>query len=119
MTGIRAGDLRHTVTVKNPVRTTDSMGGHTVNYSSASANIDSVPAAIWPLRGIERMEAMRTDAQITHRIRMRWHEDIGEDSIVVDNCHGFQMYHIHAVINIDMKNVYVDCMATSEPGETD
>ena len=67
---IRAGTLRKRVSIQEQTDVSDGMGGYTTSWSAVSG-MDSVPAAIWPMRSKERLDTMKLELEITHKIRIR------------------------------------------------
>ena len=76
---IRAGRLRHRVTVQRPVTSRDSYGQDVITWTSAG----DVWAAVEPLRGREYFDADQHTGEITTRVIIRWRSDfdtLGFDS---------------------------------------
>lgn len=65
---LRAGDLRHRITIQARTNVSDGMGG----YSMTWTDFATVYAAIWPMKGKEAVENMREGATVTHRVRIRY-----------------------------------------------
>lgn len=76
---MRSGTLRHIVTIKEPVYTPDGAFGHETTWQDFAV----VRAGIWPQKGTEGVLAGREGVIITHRVRIRYLEDINETMIVV------------------------------------
>lgn len=67
---LRAGKLRHRVSIERLTETVDDYGA--VDRSSANwASIGTVWAAIEPLRGVERLEASQLKESVDTQITMR------------------------------------------------
>lgn len=56
-------------------------------------------ASIEPIRGAERIQAGAEHADLTTRIRMRWHPDIADMHAGDRVLHGTQVFDIKAAIN--------------------
>ena len=73
---MRAGAFRHTVAVQVRSESAGTMGaGGSVSWATVSG-MGSVRASIWPLKGVELIDAMKLTAKATHRIRMRYRSGI-------------------------------------------
>lgn len=69
---MRAGELRHQVILQTPTPTRDSYGAEIVTWTDTA----TVWASIEPLRGREYWEAQKINAEISHKIRMRYREGV-------------------------------------------
>lgn len=65
-------ELRHRLVLQEEVVAPDEAGGQVRNWQ----DVATVWAAIEALQGTERLEAMRVQAQVTHRITLRYRQDI-------------------------------------------
>ena len=90
---MRAGDLRHRVTIQEKQVTKNSYGEEVITWQ----DVATVWAAVEPLRGREFLEAQRAGAEVTTRIRIRHRDGIRPEMRVV---RGSQIYDIEAVINV-------------------
>ena len=91
-----ASRLRHLMVLQQPVNTPDGGGGVTRSWS----DVAGVWAEIAPLSGNERLEHMRLESHVTHRIRLRWRDDITPIMRVV---FGTRIFAIRAVTEQDGK----------------
>lgn len=66
---MRAGKLRHRITIQRKSLTTDDYGGPVESWADVAANI---PASIEPLSGRELVNAQAVNAEITTKITMRY-----------------------------------------------
>ena len=71
---IRAGDLRHVITILRPNVTQDAAGGWQIGDDSVFA--DNVPAKISTLTGRELEAAKQKVSEVTHKITIRWQPGI-------------------------------------------
>jgi SPP1 family predicted phage head-tail adaptor len=81
---LRAGTLRHRITIEIPVRAQDPVSGELV-IIEWRAVFTSVPAAIEPLSAREFMSARAMQSQITARIVIRYCEGLTADMRIVHN----------------------------------
>jgi SPP1 family predicted phage head-tail adaptor len=65
---MRPGDLRHRITIEQVIETTDANGTITEEWVTFANRWASVE----PLDGRELFEAHQVNAEISHRIRLRW-----------------------------------------------
>ena len=73
---MRAGVLRHRIEIKEKRKATDDgMGGETFTWL-AVPGMESIPAAIWPLKSNERLESMKLELAVTHKIRIRYRSGV-------------------------------------------
>lgn len=66
------GQLRQRVTLAAPVATPDGAGGETVAF----ADMATVWARIEPVAAAERAVADHLAATVTHRLTLRWRDDV-------------------------------------------
>lgn len=71
---MRAGNLRHRITIQIKTETEDGMGGMVDTYPEK--DWVEVWAGITPLRGVELIEAMKLEGKITHKIEMRYRRQL-------------------------------------------
>ena len=104
---MRAGSLRHTISIQEETSTPDSQGGFTLEWNDISS-MDAVPAAIWPLSAKESLDAMKLELQITHKIRIRYRSGITtKDRIKF----GTRIFNIVSLINLEERNEQLDMLA--------
>ena len=72
---MRAGQLRHRVTIQQAARVADGAGGATVTWSTFATRW----AAVEPLNSDERLRADALETPITHRVRLRWLDGVRPD----------------------------------------
>jgi len=70
---MRAGNLRHRITIEQPVETQDATTGELVTTWLA---VDTVWAEVRPLRGTEEYVAQQIKAGLDTRFRLRYRDDI-------------------------------------------
>ncbi len=69
---MRAGDLRHRVTIQQLTTTRDAEGVTTETWT----NVATVWAAVEPLQGREYFQAQAVNAEVTTRVRIRYRAGI-------------------------------------------
>ena len=101
---LRSGALRHRISFQEKTQTSDSMGGYTHTWQDS---IDAY-AAIWPLKAVERLESMKLEHSVTHKIRVRYHSGITADMRIR---FGERYFEIIAITNFDERNIQLDILA--------
>ena len=104
---MRAGSLRHKITFQQLTVANDTWG------HSAETWTDEVTtyAAIWTLRGVERMESMKLDNEITHKIRVRYKRDLNPKMRIK---FGERYFNILSMVDPDERHIYYEIMANEE-----
>lgn len=94
-----SSSLRHRLALESEQQTPDSAGG----YVRSWAHVAYVWAEITPIGGKERLFVEKIQAESTHRIRMRYRDDITpKNRLVFDN----RIFSIRAIQNVgEMKDV--------------
>lgn len=101
---IRAGELRHRVTIQqNNSTSRDAVGAEVPNWQ----DVATVWAAVEPLRGREYLESQQVNAEVDTRIRIRHYPGITPDMRVI---WGSRIYEIEAVINVDERDREIHLM---------
>ena len=108
---MRAGSLRHRVSIQTETLTPDGMGGFTTSWGAVTG-MSSVPAGIWPLSSKERLDAMKLESVITNKIRIRYRAGITSKHRIV---FGSRIFNIKgAPINADEKNKTLDFLVEED-----
>jgi len=107
---MRAGQLRHKVSIQESTETSDGMGGFTVTWADISG-MESVQASIWPLSAKESLDSMKLELQITHQIRIRYRDGITAKNRIA---FGSRIFNIISLINHDERDISWDIMAIEE-----
>jgi len=112
---MRSGNLRHKIWIQQKSLTSDGMGSYTETWS------DLLPwrAGIWPLKSRERLDAMKNELQVDHKIMMRHPRliDITADMRIkwLDHITNENKYfNIVSIINIDKRNKSLELLALEE-----
>ncbi len=112
---MRAGRLRHRVTIQQPTEAGAAAGNVTKTWSTYKETW----AEIEPLSGREFFEGAALDREITARIRMRYLSGLTADMRIVrggvesngDPKTGADVWDIQSVINVDQRNRELEVMA--------
>jgi SPP1 family predicted phage head-tail adaptor len=107
---VRAGELRHTIAIQEQADTSDGMGGFTTAWSDVSG-MGSVRAMILPVRGAERMEAVKLELERTVKIVIRYVSGITAKNRVYWADEG-RTFNIVDVANTDHKKRWLEILAT-------
>lgn len=100
-----AGMLRHSIEWQQRTSTSDGMGGSVDGWTT----VTTVRAFVKPKTGGERWQSMRTEANITHRIFMRYNASVTPAMRIVFNGRPFQ---VKAVLNVEERNKWLEVHAT-------
>lgn len=100
---MKAGQLRHLITIEQPTETRDSMGG-TITVWVPFATLW---AAVEPISGREYFAADKVNAEESHRIRIRHYPGITSKMRAKWNDRTF---NIRAVLNIQERNREIHLM---------
>lgn len=109
---MRAGALRHTIAIQEASETSDGMGGSSVTFANVSG-MGSVPAAVWPLKATERIDAMKLEHQVTHKVRIRYRSGI-TTKMRVNWSDKSKTFNIVGIINPDERNIMLELLCLEE-----
>jgi SPP1 family predicted phage head-tail adaptor len=115
MSPINVGDLRHSVTIEQPVKTSDGQGGFTRSWSTYFTGF----AHIEPLSARERLFSNQKTAETSHKITMRYRMDkLPTIEMRVNYTVGSttRIFQISGVINTDERNRYMTLMCKEGVG---
>lgn len=101
---ITSGKLRNIIDIQRATTTPDGGGGSSVVWST----IASPRAFIKPISGGERFQAMRIEADTTHRVYIRYRADLLTSDRL--NFNG-RLMQIRALINIEERNRWLEIYA--------
>lgn len=102
---IQSGTLQHQVVIKSITDSVGARGG----IVETESDFATVFASIEPLRGRERYEAQRVDAEINHRIRMHYVAGVTPKMRIV---FGTQTFDIKSVVNVRSLGKELEILAT-------
>lgn len=100
---MRAGRLRHVVTLERQSATKDSFGEVVDTWTTLGP--PTVRAAKQPLNGKEYFAAGGENSEVTTRFRMRYQTAIADLNNSDRLVHGSDIYDIESVINQDGRNI--------------
>ena len=110
---MRAGALRHKIVFQQLTVANDTWG----HSAKTWADYATRHAAIWSLRGVEQLEAMKLDNEITHKIRIRYTSGLHPKmriSYYDFKADSTRYFNIRSILNIDERNIYQEIMASEE-----
>lgn len=99
-----AGKLRHQITIEREQSVSDGAGGSTITWSTVA----TPRAFIKPMSGGERLQAMRLEATVTHRIFIRYRSNLLTSDRI--NYNG-RLMQIRALINLEERNRWIEIYA--------
>lgn len=100
---MRAGRLRHRVTIQQVTRTRDGFGQPVESWSAFA----TVWAAVEPLRGREYFAAQQFAAETTHKITLRYLASVLPSMRVL---FGSRVFRIEAIKDSAERNVQMELM---------
>lgn len=111
MIAVDPGRLRHLIHLRRPgTRTPDGGGGYRRKYRPVVGG--PVRAEVKPIEGTERLRAMQTTGQATHRITMRYRSDVTADYQVVHEGRTFKL--VAPPIDIEERHQWMELLAREE-----
>lgn len=109
MERIRAGELKHLVSIDRPVASQDTSGEELISFVEAG----KAKASIEPLSGRERLQAMQITATTDTRIRMYWSALVSEMNAKWRIRYLDVIYNIQSIAHIELGHREVEIMASS------
>ena len=100
---MRIGGLRHRVEIQKFTNVADGMGGNTATWTTE----DAVRAAVWPISVNEQLRSASPTMVATHRIQIRYFEDIKPSWRVK---FGSRYFSIVSIIDKDEKHAQMDLL---------
>jgi len=94
---MRAGRLRHRITIQQPTLTTNALGGKTKSWT----DFTTVWAAIEPTTGHEIDQDHQLEPEVSARIVIRYLSGITSDMRIK---YGSKYYKISGIVNPDERN---------------
>ena len=110
---MRAGSLRHKIIFQELTVANDTWGHSSETWTDQTTTY----ASIWTLRGTERMEGLKLDNEITHKIRIRYKGDLRPKMRIKFydyKAASTRYFNILSILNIDERNIYQEIMANEE-----
>lgn len=101
---MQAGALRHRLTLETPNTTADSFGEET---EAPYTTLATVWGSIEPLSGNERLRMQQVQAEVTHRVRIRYRSGVTPELRVK---FGTRYFNILSVTNWEERNRELEIM---------
>lgn len=101
---LTAGSLRHRIKIQRPSLQSDGGGGGVLTF----ADYAEMRAFVKPTTGSERLYSMRLEANTTHRIFIRYRDDLTTTDRI--NFNG-RLMQIRALINLEERNRFIEIYA--------
>ena len=105
---MRAGQLRHLITVEQKTTTPDGIGGGSEQWSTFAETW----AAIWPVSASETVKNMQASGEITHRVRIRFIDSVTKDMRITYGSREFEI--VQPPINFEERNQYLDILCKED-----
>lgn len=102
---MEAGKLRHLVRIQEPMSVANEFGEPEIAW----ADFATVSAEIRPLTGRERFAAQQVNAEVSHRITLRFLAGVLATFRVL---FGVRAFDIQAVLNIEERNRELQLLCT-------
>lgn len=107
---MRAGRLKHKVTIESPIEVPDEAGEWEVAIWGVYA---TRRAEITPLSGTEQFRAQHLDPEVTHSMRMRFVKGITPEMRIV---WGDRIFDIQSALNVEERSREIEILATERIG---
>lgn len=107
---MRAGELRHPVTIESAIETPADAGEWEVAIWAVFA---STRAQITPLSGTEKFQAQHLDPEVTHLVQIRFIDGITPEMRIV---WGSRTFGIKSVLNVEERSRELEILATERIG---
>mgnify|MGYP003644067191 CR=1 FL=1 len=101
---MRAGGLRHRITIQSVGTSYDDYG----DLSDSWTTLASVWASISPISGTEKDIASELTGVVTHSIRVRYRAGISAQNRIE---FGSRVFQIESVRNWDERNIFIEILA--------
>ena len=105
---MRAARIRHRVTIQQPVVAVNGYGERITTWSTVAV----VWAAVEPLRGREFFDAEQTQAEVSHRVVLRYRSGMVATMRLL---HLTRVLHIQAIIDVDERHRELQLMCREMP----
>lgn len=101
------GKLRHRITFQDSMKVSDEHKGHTVTWT----NFVTVWASVEPLTGREYFFSHQVKAEVTHRVKIRYRDDITEKMRVK---FGARVLGIESILDIKERHEVLEIFCREE-----
>ncbi|MCB9949580.1 MAG: phage head closure protein [Planctomycetaceae bacterium] len=95
---MRAGKLRHLVTIQRRTLSRDAVGQQTESW----ADLGTTWASVMPTGGTEREYAKQLVSETTHKVVMRYFDGLTSKDRII---HNSRTLNIINIINVDERNI--------------
>lgn len=102
---VSTGKMRHRAELQKMSEVADGNGGWKVKWVKER----DIWCWIRPLSGIQKLESMRRDSQVSHEIYTRFHADVTTDRRIA---YRGKVYNLEAVWSPDEREEYLQIVAT-------
>lgn len=100
---MKAGQLRHLVTIERPIESLSDYGETVVNWDEFA----TVNASVSPLTANETFRAQQVQFGVTHKVAMRYLPGLDSTMRIV---FGNRVLHIVSIINADGRNIQLELL---------
>lgn len=104
---MKIGEMRQRITFQQPVKTPDGHKGHTVGWQ----DMVTCWASVDPLSGREYFYSHQIKAEITHRVKIRYREDI---TVKMRIKHRDRNLAIESILNLKEKRQIIEILCREE-----
>jgi SPP1 family predicted phage head-tail adaptor len=104
---MRAGRLRHRVSIQAPSETLDDFGEADLSWATDS----TVWASIEPISGNERFSSDQVTAELTHRVFIRYLTGLTPRKRLL---FGSRVFQIQSILNKDEKNEQLELLCRED-----
>lgn len=104
---MRAGDLRHPVTIMTSTQVADGMG----SFTETDSIFARTRAAIWPISANERTKDSKVTMEISHRVRIRYQSGVLSGMRII---HNSRTLNIVSIVNHDERNIMLDLLCRED-----
>lgn len=106
---MRAGELRHRISVQRPITSRNEIGEEVVAWETAAV----VWAALVPISGRELLQSNQPLGEITTRVRVRWENAIADINPKWRLLHGPTIYNVKSAFPKEMRRREIEIMCGS------
>lgn len=104
---MKIGDLRQRITLQKSVKTADGHKGSTEQWQ----DLASMWASVVPLSGREYFSAHQIKAEVTHRVKVRYREDV---TVQMRFKHRDRNLYIESIIDIKEEREMLEILCKEE-----
>lgn len=107
---MKAGTLRHTVSIQQRSATIDALG----DVSDSWVTLITARAEVRPLSARELFAAQATQSQVSHQVTVRYRPELAAPKAAATYrvLFGSRVFDVHGVMNIDERNREIRMMCS-------